>query len=169
MTVEQSNRLLVITTGGTIDKIYFDRPSQYQVGDPAVHELLNEAHINLDCTFIEICRKDSLEITNDDRKQIAQAIQKHKIKRVLITHGTDTLVETACYLAPLIDSHCTVVMTGAFQPAIFRNSDAPMNIGTALGGLSTSQSGIFIAMSGQIFSADKVAKNYEKGYFEATE
>jgi L-asparaginase len=158
------NDLLVLTTGGTIDKVYFDAKSHYQVGKPAVIAILNAMNLKANMSFQEICKKDSLEINDDDRAQLRQAILASSASHVLITHGTDTLVETAMALGHFGDK--VIVLTGAMQPAAFRETDAIFNIGTAMGVLSCATVGIYIAMSGQVFKADSVFKNYETRRFE---
>lgn len=164
MNSKDSESILVISTGGTIDKVYFDRPGQYQVGEPAVKNLLTEANIDIEYKLVEICRKDSSEMMDIDREKIAHCILNTNHRKVLITHGTDTLVETAQYLTFLFGG--IIVLTGAFRPAIFKDSDAPLNIGTALGALSTLDKGVFIAMSGKVFPAHQTKKNFDKGQFE---
>ncbi len=110
--------LEIFTTGGTIDKQYFDAKSDFQVGDPQIVELLHEANITLDCRVSPLLRKDSLELTDADRELVYQAVTDSKATQIVITHGTDTMIETGKTLSG-IDSK-TIVLTGSMQPARFR-------------------------------------------------
>jgi L-asparaginase len=121
------DQLCVVTTGGTIDKIYFDDKSDYQIGEPQIGSILRELGVAFQFSVIPIIRKDSLHITADDRELIRAAIAAQPAKHVLVTHGTDTMVETAKVLASLTDK--TIVLTGALSPARFRGSDAEFNVG----------------------------------------
>ena len=158
--------ILVITTGGTIDKIYFDALSEFQVGEPVAPAVLKNMNVALYIQHQEICRKDSLELTDEDRRAIKQAIEQSDITKILITHGTDTMVKSAQAIGEQIDK--TIVFTGAMQPAAFSNTDAIFNIGTAIGALTAPniKSGSYIAMSGQVYPANEVKKNYESKRFE---
>lgn len=160
------DKLLVITTGGTIDKVYFDALSEFQVGEPVVGEILKQMNVAFEFTLIEICRKDSLELTDEDRAALKKAIESSAESKVLITHGTDTMVKSAQAIGEQSDK--VIVFTGAMQPAAFAKTDAIFNIGTAVGALMSPQtpSGSYVAMSGQVYSADHVKKNYESKRFE---
>ena len=158
------DELLIITTGGTIDKIYFDDKSDFQVGDPQIGGILHELGVAFRFNVIPIIRKDSLHIDQQDRALILQTITAQTAKRVLITHGTDTMVETAKALADIEGK--TIVITGALNPARFRGSDAEFNIGTAVGAVQSLPYGVYIAMNGRIWSPDKVRKNVHANRFE---
>lgn len=162
-----SMKLKIFTTGGTIDKVYFDDMSNYEVGEPQVGEVLKEAGVNFDYEVEEIARKDSLYLTEEDRALLRKRIEADKNRLVLITHGTDSMVETARFLKGISDK--VIVLTGALSPARFKRSDASFNIGCAVGALQALSPGVYIAMSGRVFSADKVRKNREAGRFEETE
>ena len=159
--------LLIVTTGGTIDKVYFDDKSDYQIGEPQIGRILEELGVAFRFRVIPILRKDSLHISDSDRELIRQAIAAQEAKHVLITHGTDTMVETARVLSALSDK--TIVLTGALNPARFRGSDAEFNIGTAVGAVQALPPGVFIAMNGRIWDPAKVRKNVEANRFEAVE
>jgi len=159
------DELLIVTTGGTIDKVYFDDKSDYQVGEPQIGRILQELGVAFRFTVIPIIRKDSLHITAEDRELLRATIAAQPAKNVLVTHGTDTMVDTAKVLATLADK--TIVLTGALNPARFRGSDAEFNIGTAVGAVQSLPPGVYIAMNGQHFEWDKVRKNRETGVFEA--
>ena len=159
------DQLCVITTGGTIDKIYFDDKSDYQIGEPQIGSILRELGVAFEFSVIPIIRKDSLHITADDRELIRAAIAAQPAKHVLVTHGTDTMVETAKVLASLIDK--TIVLTGALSPARFRGSDAEFNIGCAVGAVQSLPPGVYIAMNGRVWDPRKVRKNVAANRFEA--
>lgn len=154
----------ILTTGGTIDKIYFDAVSDYQIGDPQIREVLREAGVTAQYTVQSLLRKDSLELTDADRELIRQAVLAEPARRILITHGTDTMVDTARYLGDA--GGRSVVFTGAMQPARFRVTDAVFNIGFALGALQALSAGVYLAMNGQLFDPARVHKNRAAKRFE---
>ena len=114
--------------------------------------------------MIPIIRKDSLHITQDDRELIRATIAAQPAKHVLVTHGTDTMVETAQVLESLTDR--TIVLTGALSPARFRGSDAEFNVGTAVGAVQCLPPGVYIAMNGRVWDIHKVRKNVAANKFE---
>jgi L-asparaginase len=156
--------LKIYTTGGTIDKVYFDDLSDYEVGDPQVAEILTEAKVNFHYEIHEVVRKDSLYMTDEDRAVLRELIQADSHRLILVTHGTDSMVQTARYLQDIADK--VIVLTGALTPAHFRKTDAAFNVGCAIGALQVLQPGVYIAMNGQVFPADKVRKNRSAGCFE---
>ncbi|MDP5054318.1 MAG: asparaginase domain-containing protein [Congregibacter sp.] len=156
--------LHIITTGGTIDKIYFDAKSDYQVGEPVIGDLLDSMGAQFPYTVESAMRKDSLELTDDDRRKIRESAERCAEKQVLITHGTDGMVLTGRALKGLAGK--TIVLTGALQPAAFKGSDAIFNIGCAIGALQAAAPGVYIAMNGQLFDIDNVHKNLDKNRFE---
>jgi L-asparaginase len=158
------NKLLIITTGGTIDKIYFDDMSDYQIGDPQIGHILNDLQVGFEFEVHPLMRKDSLHVTDDERQFIHDTIAASDAKHVLITHGTDSMVETALVLANIPGK--TMVLTGALNPARFRDSDAVFNIGCAVGALHALPDGVWIAMNGCIWDPKKVRKNRNKNRFE---
>lgn len=160
------DRLCIITTGGTIDKIYFDDKSDYQIGEPQIGRILEELGVGFRFTVIPILRKDSLHLGDDDRALIRSAISAQDCQHILVTHGTDTMVETAKVLTGLGDR--TIVLTGALNPARFRGSDAEFNIGTAVGAVQCLPPGVYIAMNGRVWNPDKVRKNVAANRFEAS-
>ena len=157
--------LLIVTTGGTIDKVYFDDKSDFQVGEPQIGRILEELGVAFRFRVIPIIRKDSLHISAADRELLRDTIAAQPQRCVLVTHGTDTMVETAKALASL-DGR-TIVLTGALNPARFRGSDAEFNIGCAVGAVQSLPAGAWIAMNGRIWSPDKVRKNVDANRFEA--
>lgn len=159
--------ITIITTGGTIDKIYFDDLSAFQVGDPQIGTVLKEANVSVKFRIVPLMRKDSLEMTDEDRARIRDAVAAEPGDRFVITHGTDTMVETARALMALTDK--IIVLTGAMQPARFRLTDAIFNISSAVTAVQLLSPGVYIAMNGRIFQADKVRKNRKKNRFEIVE
>ena len=156
--------LHIITTGGTIDKVYFDARSEYAVGSPQITEILREANVTFDHTLESVLRKDSLELTDADRELIRAHVEAATADRVLITHGTDTLVQTALALEGIPGK--TVILTGSMQPARFRNTDAVFNIGVAIGAVQCLPPGVYLAMNGRVLDARRVRKNRERHAFE---
>jgi L-asparaginase len=157
--------LLIVTTGGTIDKVYFDDKSDFQVGEPQIGRILHELGVAFRFSVIPILRKDSLHINAEDRELLCATISAQSTRHVLVTHGTDTMVETAKVLASIVDK--TIVLTGALNPARFRGSDAEFNIGTAVGAVQSLPPGVYIAMNGRVWDPAKVRKNVAANRFEA--
>lgn len=158
-------QLLVITTGGTIDKVYFDDKSDFQIGEPQIGRILEELGVGFRFSVIPIIRKDSLHIDDADRELILATIAAQSASHVLVTHGTDSMVQTAKVLAQITDK--TIVLTGALNPARFRGSDAEFNIGCAVGAVQSLPPGVYIAMNGRIWDPAKVRKNVDANRFEA--
>lgn len=159
-------KLLIITTGGTIDKIYFDDKSDYQVGEPQVAETLKAMNVGFEYEINDLMRKDSLHLDDGDRAQIRAAIEASDARHVLITHGTDTMVDTAKALSGLAGRR--IVLTGSLHPARFRDSDAVFNIGCALGAVQSVEPGAWIVMNGVVWNPATVVKNVAQNRFEAT-
>jgi len=149
--------LHIFTTGGTIDKVYFDALSQFEVGDSPIDEIFKQAGVDFDYTVTSLMRKDSLYLTDKDRVLIAEAIRNCSQDRILVTHGTDTMVKTANGLGDL--SGKTVVFTGAMQPAALRQTDAIFNIGFAVSAALLLPSGAYIAMNGKILDPATTKKD----------
>lgn len=154
----------IFTTGGTIDKIYFDAKNDYQVGEPEIDSLLSEANVTFDYTVQSLMRKDSLEMTEADRKLVHDAVAAEVSSHILITHGTDTMIETAKSLMDIPDK--TIVLTGSMQPARLRVSDAFFNVGCAVAAVQLLPPGVYVVMNGQVFDPRKSRKNVEMNRFE---
>lgn len=154
----------IFTTGGTIDKVYFDANSEFEIGPSLVPELLSESNIHNGYRLRELLRKDSLEMTDQDRQDILDAVRKCDCPRILVTHGTDTMAETAKVLSEVKDK--TIVLTGAMQPARMRRTDAVFNIGFAWAALKLLPAGVYLAMNGEVFEAGRVRKNLAAQRFE---
>lgn len=157
-------KLQIFTTGGTFDKVYYDALSDFQIGDPMAPEILREARVTFEWQVEGLTRKDSLELTDEDRELIRSRVAACPERHILITHGTDTMTKTADVLRDIPGK--VIVFTGAMQPARMRDTDAPFNLGVAVGALQVLPDGIYIAMSGRIFEAGKVKKNRAEGRFE---
>lgn len=158
----------ILTTGGTIDKVYFDAKSEFEIGEPMIGELLREAGVTFEFGIRQLMRKDSLDITDQDRQVMYEAIEQSTSTRFIITHGTDTMVQTAQVLKPLAETR-TIVLVGALSPARFRATDAIFNVGFAVATVQAMPKGIFVAMNGRIFHPDSVVKNREANRFEEIE
>lgn len=158
--------IAILAVGGTIDKVYFDAKSEYEVGPPNIEKVLTEFNLAIPYTVTSLMRKDSLDLTDDDRALIVRATSLAPSSKVLITHGTDTMVLTAKALRAV--SGKTIVITGALEPALFKTSDAVFNIGCALGAVQALPHGVYIAMNGRIFEEGRVVKNLSRNCFEET-
>jgi L-asparaginase len=157
-------RICLITAGGTIDKIYFDRLSEYQVGAPGVERILQDLVVGFDYRIQSVLRKDSLDMTDADRLLLMDAVRDAPETHIVITHGTDTMIETARLLLQVTGKK--IVLTGAMQPANFRNSDAIFNVGMAIGVVQALQAdGVWLAMSGRLFDPRRVRKDRDRGVF----
>lgn len=161
----QQQPILVLTTGGTIDKAYFDALSEYQIVESGIPAVLEQARVALPVRVMELMRKDSLELTDADRALIAAAVREAPEARVVITHGTDTMTDTAKTLADIAGK--TIVLTGALSPARFAETDAPFNLGMAFATAQVAAPGVWTAMSGQVFDGLKVRKDRAAGKFVA--
>ena len=154
-----------ITTGGTIDKIYFDDLSQFEVGESQVQHILAEGLAAFDFDVVPLMHKDSLEVTDEDRRLLHDFIEKDDASHFVVTHGTDTMPQTAEVLMDLEGK--TVVLTGALTPARFKATDAPFNVGMAVAAVQVASPGVYIVMSGQVFKAGAVRKNRAENRFES--
>ena len=149
--------LHIFTTGGTIDKVYFDALSEFEVGEPTVPVILRDAGVAYPFTLTSLMRKDSLELTDADRDGIREAVRGCAEPAVLVTHGTDTMVETARHLGDVPGK--TVVFVGAMQPAALKATDAVFNSGFALACAQLLPEGTYIAMNGEVFRPDAARKD----------
>ena len=161
------NRIVFLTTGGTIDKVYFDEMSRFEVGETVVGKILREGGVTWEFEVVPLMRKDSLQVTDADRAAIRAAVDVRDESRVIVTHGTDTMVETAKALTGIQGK--TIVLTGALSPARFQASDAVFNVGMAVAAVQTCPPGVWIAMSGQVFPWHHVRKNRGLNRFERVE
>ena len=157
-------KLQIFTTGGTVDKVYFDALSEFQIGDPVVGGILESMNVGFEVSVDELMRLDSLDMTDKNRQIIQQRVGDSDAEHILIMHGTDGMVETASWLGEIANKK--IIFTGAMQPAAFSDTDAVFNIGCAVGAIQVVEAGVYIAMNGQGFAADKVVKNRAGQRFE---
>jgi L-asparaginase len=157
--------VLILTTGGTIDKVYFDAKSRYEVGSSIVGNLLEQAEVRHPYKIVEVLQKDSLELNDQDRALIRDTILDHAHRLVMITHGTDTMTQTASAIADCPVR--TIVLTGSLAPARFAMTDAMFNIGMALATVQSKGSGVYIVMNGSVFDANSVHKDRSRNAFIA--
>jgi len=153
-----------VTTGGTIDKVYFDDLSQFEVGDSVMKHILTDGLVDFDYEIVPLLQKDSLEMNDEDRATLHAYIAADDAERYVVTHGTDTMPETAEILADLQGK--TIVLTGALTPARFKATDAVFNVGMAVAAAQVAPPGVYIAMNGQVFEAGHVRKNRAENRFE---
>lgn len=158
-----TKRLHIFTTGGTIDKVYFDALSEFKIGEPAMDAILREANVGFDYDLTSLMKKDSLDLTDADRDAILAAVKASEAKSILITHGTDTMAVTAEKLQTIEGK--TIVLTGAMQPARLRSTDAIFNVGFAVSAAQLASPGVYIAMNGRVFEAGTVKKDRAAGQF----
>ena len=157
--------ILILVTGGTFDKEYNELTGELFFKDTHVREMLSLGR-NLVSTVVQtLMMKDSLHMTDEDRRVIADHCKRVKQSHIIITHGTDTMVETAVSLSREITDK-TIVLTGAMIPYKFGSSDGLFNLGSAMALVQTLKEGIYIAMNGRYFHPANVRKNKEDGVFE---
>ena len=155
----------IIITGGTFDKRYDEIGGTLTLDQTHLPNLLNEVRCTL-AVNVEINQMiDSLDMDSAGRAAVVESCRTCDFERIVITHGTDTMVDTARQIAEA-DLGKTVVLTGAMRPYSFVHSDAMFNLGTAIGGVQTLPHGVWIAMNGHLFAWDNVRKNREQGLFE---
>jgi L-asparaginase len=156
----------VLVTGGTFDKEYDEIRGELFFHDTHLPELLRQGRCALDLEIRTLMMVDSLEMSGEDRELIAQNCARCPEDRVVVTHGTDTMVETAGVVARSVADK-TVVFTGAMVPIAFGSSDGLFNLGSALSFAQVLPPGVYVAMNGRCFPWDNVRKNGETGRFEA--
>ncbi len=155
----------IFVTGGTFDKEYNMITGQLYFKDTHLPEIFELGRSNLDINIRTLMMIDSLDMTEEDRQLIVHHCQKAEEDQILITHGTDTMVETAqCIAKASIPK--TIVLTGAMIPYKFGSSDGFFNLGNALGFVQSMPHGVYIAMNGTCFNWDNVRKNKKTGFFE---
>ena len=159
-------KIKIYTVGGTIDKVYFDKKSRFEVGEPKIGDILTEAGVSFEYSMDSILHKDSLDMNDSDRQLIFERVNNDPHRHILLTHGTDTMIQTAKKLQGI--SGKVMVLTGAMQPARFKSSDAAFNIGSAVAAVQILPAGAYIAMNGRIFSPSDVRKNLDLNRFEKT-
>jgi L-asparaginase len=166
-------KIKILATGGTFDKIYYDAKSDFHIGEPMATPILEEANVTFDFEVESILKIDSLELNDADRETIRLKVQQDPCDRIVITHGTDSMIKTAMCLLDiamcLLDiEDKTIVITGAMQPARMRFSDSAYNIGVATTAVQLLEPGVYVAMHGQILDPRSTMKNVEKSRFETS-
>jgi L-asparaginase len=156
----------IFVTGGTFDKTYDEIRGQLSFGDTHLPEMLRLGRARADVVIATLMMVDSLQMTDADRAVIVRNCQHCEESCIIITHGTDTMVETAAALARAVPGK-TIVLTGAMIPYAFGSSDGLFNLGSALSLVQVLPAGVYIAMNGRHFAWDAVRKNRETGVFEA--
>ncbi|HDQ70739.1 MAG TPA: asparaginase [Chloroflexi bacterium] len=157
-------KIKIFTTGGSIDKYYATHESAFVVGEPAIAGALVEANVTIDYEIESLLKKDSLELTDDDRQMIFERVAASLDRYIVITHGTDTMIQTARVLTSITDK--VIVLTGAMQPAAFKQTDAVFNVGGAIIAAQALPTGVYLVMNGRIFTPDGVRKNVTMDRFE---
>jgi L-asparaginase len=158
-------KLLFIQTGGTIDKDYPRAAKGYafEITAPAVERIIENFNLYFDNQILPLLQKDSLDLTPQDRDLIYEACLKNDAKKIIITHDTEVMIETAKHLAAIKDK--VIIVTGAMRPERFSNSDASFNLGVAIGAINVLPEGVYIAMNGRCFLYEKVQRNAKTGQF----
>ena len=159
-------KITFIQTGGTIDKDYPKTTKGYafEFGEPATRRILEKLNPSFEYEILTACQKDSLEITDDDRQHLVDLIKENDSIRIVIPHGTDTMIETAKFIFPKIKNK-VIVLTGAMRPEQFSNSDAPINVGGAIAATQILQAGVYLFMTGILKSFDEIKRDMETGKF----
>jgi L-asparaginase len=160
-------KIKVFTAGGTIDKIYSEEKGtlNFSFGKQAIRVMGEEkVKLNFEYDIERLLAKDSLEMNDEDRQLIKRACEGSVADKILITHGTDTMIETARALSGI--SNKVIVLTGASQPFRFKDSDAEFNIGVAIGALNVLDRGVYVAMNGRVYEWDKCQKREDGRFVE---
>ncbi len=157
--------ILFISTGGTIDKDYSRKAKTYnfEISEPAIRRILEIINPNFEYEIKSVLKKDSMDITEEDRNIILNEVNAAKSKNIIITHGTDTMINTAEKLSLIKDKK--IVLVGSGLPEKFANSDAQFNIGFAVGSLGIIQEGVYIAMNGRLYKWEEAKKEEDTGQF----
>jgi L-asparaginase len=156
-------QIAFLTTGGSIDKSYSPSSSSFEIEDPIIKDILHDGQVQFKYCIKSILKKDSLEMTDDDRMQVRQAVGKCTKKKIIITHGTDTLVETGRNLMGFPDK--VIVLTGAFKPMRLKRTDAVLNLGMAIAAVQTLDPGVYVAINGTVSPVVGVEKDRENQVF----
>ena len=155
----------ILVTGGTFDKEYNEKTGQLYFKDTHLAEMLDRGRCRVPVSIHTVMMIDSLEMSDSDRELVVQSCRQAPEDRVVVTHGTDTMTDTAAAIAQA-DTGKTVVLTGAMIPWAFGSSDGLFNLGSALSFVQVLPAGVYVAMNGKCFPWDRVRKNRERGEFE---
>lgn len=159
-------KIVFIQTGGTIDKDYphLTKGWAFEFGEPASHRILEKLNPSFEYEVLTAFQKDSLEIIDDDRKALSDLILEIDAEKFIVTHGTDTMLETAAYLNEEIENKL-IVITGSMLPERFSNSEAPINIGAAIGAVNLLNKGVYIAMHGIVKEFSEMKRDLDTGKY----
>lgn len=162
----EENGITFIQTGGTIDKDYPRNTKgwAFEIGEPAFHRILQRIDPSFNYDIKSLVQKDSQEITIQDREFLVESLNSIASKYVIITHGTDTMVESARFLHKYIHDK-VIIITGAMRPERFTNSDAEFNLGCAIGAVFNLDTGVYIAMNGIVKNFADIKRDLESGKF----
>lgn len=158
-------KITFIQTGGTIDKDYPRATKGYafEISEPSVKRILKVLNPNFDFEIIPLLQKDSLDLTDAERHLILSTCRNSDSTRIIITHGTDTMMETAQVLSVIVNK--TIILTGATKPELFKDSDAHINVGASIGAIQNLDYGVYIVMHGRVFPWDGITRNPTTGRF----
>lgn len=157
----------IIVTGGTFDKIYDERKGMLSFHKSHIEEILILCKCKVEVSVTELMLKDSLYFDIEDRKMILEAIVTSSEEKIVVIHGTDTMVESALYVEDKVEENRTVVFTGAMIPYSFTKSDALFNLGAALSFVQCLHHGVHMVMNGTVFKPSNSFKNKAHGHFES--
>tara|TARA_Y100000996_G_scaffold383618_1_gene339722 strand:- start:128 stop:631 length:504 start_codon:yes stop_codon:yes gene_type:complete len=163
--MDDKKYIKIFATGGTFDKEYDEINGELFFKETHLHELLSLGRSQLNVKIETLMMVDSLEMTKSEKQYIVEKCKSEKTDRIIITHGTDTMVETAKIIAEDINDK-TIILTGAMIPIKFGSSDGLFNLGSALSFIQVIQPGVYITMNGRYFKWDNVKKNKRLGVFE---
>ena len=166
MSLQNLMTIRLLITGGTIDKQYNELNGELIFTQSGVKDMLAQAKTTLDISLETVMLKDSLDMDDDDRQKVLSSCLACDESKIVITHGTDTMVETSQVLAAEIKNK-TIVLLGAMVPYAFKNSDALFNLGCAIAAVQTLENGVYISMNGKVFNFNEVSKNKELGEFQS--
>ena len=164
--LKKNMKITFIQTGGTIDKDYPKTTGgwAFEFGEPATRRILEKLNPSFEYEILTACQKDSLEITDEDRTELTQLIQQCSSEKIIITHGTDTMIETANFISQK-NIIKVIILTGAMRPEQFSNSDAPINIGGAITASQILENGVYLTMHGIIKSSEEIKRDVNTGKF----
>ncbi len=157
--------LRILITGGTLDKEYNPLTGELTFAESHLHNILSQVRCKAKVVLEEVMLKDSLQMVDEDREEILKRCIDRPESKIIVTHGTDTMVETARLLGGRVKGK-TIVLVGAMIPYSFGASDALFNLGCAFAAVQALQPGVYVTMNGKIFTWDKVRKNKQSGEFE---
>jgi L-asparaginase len=160
-------QLTIFTTGGTLHQVYFDAKGGYQVVTPVVREILEHGRVTDPVLIVELLHKDRLEMTAANRALVLEAVRSGVTDGIIVTHGTDTLVETARVLAAVAGE--TIARTGALRPGRSADSDGPFNVAMAVATAQTAPPGVYLVANGRAFDSRRVRESRSLNRFESSD